>query len=214
MLRPRQLSWARAKFPPRWRSSFFATLESPRVHVVFFGSCVHCPLSSVRCAVFCSRFLLFLFLLLHFLIRILLFNLLLNSSSSPSHSPPAPPAPHSLFILAARALSSTTASILPSPPSVGAAPRRCGPRGVSGLAGACDFSVPSLLRSSSITFAAPRSPVFSKRWKPATTGSLLFRPLVLEACGGRWPPALREVVAWVSTESRDLCGVLVRCQRI
>ena len=33
-----------------------------------------------------------------------------------------------------------------------------------------------------------------------------FRPLVLEACGGGWSPALREVIAWVSIESRALVG--------
>ena len=34
-----------------------------------------------------------------------------------------------------------------------------------------------------------------------------FRPLVLEACGEEWSPALPEVVAWVSTESRVTLGL-------
>ena len=34
-----------------------------------------------------------------------------------------------------------------------------------------------------------------------------FRPLVLEACGGGWSHALRETIAWVSTESRSLRGL-------
>ena len=34
-----------------------------------------------------------------------------------------------------------------------------------------------------------------------------FRPLVLEACGGGWSTALREVIVWVSTESRALRGL-------
>ena len=35
-----------------------------------------------------------------------------------------------------------------------------------------------------------------------------FRPLVLEACGGGWCPALRKVIAWVSTESRAMRGLV------
>ena len=91
------------------------------------------------------------------------------------------------------------------------------PRGVSGFAVAWDFSVFSLLRSSHLSSASPSvADVFDEveTWKRAfqDTASLVaergatFCPLVLEACGcGRFQ-ALRNVVAWIASESRMARG--------
>ena len=86
------------------------------------------------------------------------------------------------------------------------------PSGSSGLAEAWDFSISSLLRTSFFSSASPSvAGVFHENSFQNTASQVAalgatFRPLVLEACGGGWSPALREVIAWVSTESRGLRG--------
>ena len=83
------------------------------------------------------------------------------------------------------------------------------PRGVSGFAEAWDFSVSSLLRSSHLSSASPSvADVFheveTRKRAFQDTASLVaergatFCPLVLEACGGGWSQALRNVVAWIA----------------
>ena len=91
------------------------------------------------------------------------------------------------------------------------------PRGSSNLAEAWDFSISSLLRTSFFSSASPfeagvfhevesRKNSFQNTASQVAALDATFRPLVLEACGGGWSPALREVIAWVSTESRALRG--------
>ena len=95
------------------------------------------------------------------------------------------------------------------------------PRGVSGFAEAWDFSVSSLLRSSHLSSASPSvADVFheveTRKRAFQDTASLVaergatFCPLVLEACGGGWSQALRNVVAWIASESRMARGPIAR----
>ena len=90
-------------------------------------------------------------------------------------------------------------------------------RGVSGLSEAWDFSVSSILRSSLLSTAIPsvadvfhevesRKNSFQNTATQVSALGASFRPLVLEACGGGWSHALREVIALVSSESRALRG--------
>ena len=92
------------------------------------------------------------------------------------------------------------------------------PRGVSGLAEAWDFSVSSILRSSLLSTSNPsvadvfhevesRKNSFQNTAAQVASLGASFRPLVLEACGGGWSHALRETIAWVSTESRTMRGL-------
>ena len=85
------------------------------------------------------------------------------------------------------------------------------PCGVSGLAEAWDFSVSSIFRSSLLSSAIPsvaesRKNSFQNTATQVSALGASFRPLVLEACGGGWSHALREVIGWVSTESRAMRG--------
>ena len=92
-----------------------------------------------------------------------------------------------------------------------------GSQGVSGFAEAWDFSVSSLLRSSHFSSTSPSvADVFheveTRKRAFQDTASLVaergatFCPLVLEACGGGWSQALRNVVAWIASESRMARG--------
>ena len=91
------------------------------------------------------------------------------------------------------------------------------PRGVSGFAEAWDFSVSSLLRSSHISSATPsvasvfevetRKRAFQDTASQVASLGATFCPLRLGGMRERWSPALREVVGWISTESRALRGV-------
>ena len=82
-----------------------------------------------------------------------------------------------------------------------------------------DFSISSLLRTSFLSSASPsvagffhevetRKNSFQDTASQVAALGATFRPLVLEACGGGWSPALREVIAWVSTESRAMRGLV------
>ena len=105
-------------------------------------------------------------------------------------------------------------------------PRSCFPRGgrrpadiwvprASGLADAWDFSVSSLLRPSLLSSATPsvagefhevetRKNSFQNTASQVAALGATFRPVVLEACGGRWSPAPR---GYLSTESRAMRGL-------
>ena len=81
----------------------------------------------------------------------------------------------------------------------------------SGLAEAWDFSTSSLLRT---FFLSSASPSMAGVFHEAETRKNSFQntasqvvALVLEACGGGLSPALREVIAWVSTASRAKRGL-------
>ena len=86
------------------------------------------------------------------------------------------------------------------------------PRGSSGLAEAWDFFISSLLLLGlsfrSWGFSRGRVPqeLLPEYCLPGCRPGCTLRPLVLEACGGGWSPALREVIARVSTESLALRG--------
>ena len=92
---------------------------------------------------------------------------------------------------------------------------------MSGFAEAWDFSVSSLLRTSS---AAPsvadvfhevetRKRTFQNTASQVAASGVTFCPLVSEACVGGWSQALREVVAWTSSECRASRGVSVGTPR-
>ena len=87
------------------------------------------------------------------------------------------------------------------------------PRGVSGFAEGLDFSVSSLLRTSHISSTTPSvadvfhevetlKNTFQDTASQVAARGPTFCPHVLEASGRGWSQALREVVAWISSESR------------